>query len=93
MFDHDYHVKIIDFATSMTNNQQLSAKIPKGPNRKAPYMQENNDTDRCNSLMIGTEEYVAPEILKGGEGTYASDLWSLGIMIYQWIVGHTPFKG
>ena len=43
--------------------------------------------------MIGTEEYVSPEILKGGEGTYASDLWSLGIMIYQLIVGNTPFKG
>jgi 3-phosphoinositide dependent protein kinase-1 len=27
------------------------------------------------------------------EVTYASDLWSLGIMIYQFFTGKTPFKG
>ena len=38
-------------------------------------------------MIIGTEEYVAPEILKGEDGSYASDLWSLGIMLYQFLVG------
>jgi serine/threonine protein kinase len=29
MFDHDYHIKLIDFATSLTTNPKLSVKIPK----------------------------------------------------------------
>jgi serine/threonine protein kinase len=33
MFDHEYHIKIIDFATSLTHNPKVSAKIPKRPNK------------------------------------------------------------
>lgn len=28
MFDHDYHIKLIDFATSRVNDPKISAKIP-----------------------------------------------------------------
>ena len=42
---------------------------------------------------MGTEEYVAPEIINNQEATFASDLWSLGIIIYQVFTGKTPFKG
>lgn len=43
--------------------------------------------------MVGTEEYVSPEILQKKQVTYSTDLWSLGIMIYQFFTGLTPFKG
>lgn len=43
--------------------------------------------------MVGTEEYVAPEILTKEKVTYATDLWSLGIIIYQLYTNKTPFKG
>jgi len=35
-----------------------------------------------NYSMVGTEEYVAPEILLKIDPTYATDLWSLGIIIF-----------
>ena len=44
--------------------------------------------------MVGTEEYVSPEILQKKQVSYATDLWSLGIIIYQmYTPGKTPFKG
>ena len=42
---------------------------------------------------MGTEDYVSPEIIKNEESTFASDLWSLGIIIYLFYTGKTPFKG
>jgi 3-phosphoinositide dependent protein kinase-1 len=43
--------------------------------------------------FVGTEDYVAPEIVKNQEATFSSDLWSLGIIIYLAFAGKTPFKG
>ena len=45
-----------------------------------------------NSL-VGTEEYIAPEIITDSSLSYASDYWSLGIILYQLFCGKTPFKG
>ena len=36
---------------------------------------------RINSL-VGTEEYLAPETLSDTDLSYASDYWSLGIILY-----------
>lgn len=42
---------------------------------------------------MGTEDYIAPEIIKDEDPTYAADLWSLGVIIYQLFTGKSPFKG
>ncbi len=39
-------------------------------------------TLKYNMSLIGTQDYVAPEIIKSEKATFASDLWSLGIIIY-----------
>lgn len=52
----------------------------------------NENEDKCNSI-IGTPEYMAPEILKGEEYDYGVDWWSLGCVIYDMMSGKPPFTG
>jgi eukaryotic-like serine/threonine-protein kinase len=43
--------------------------------------------------MIGTLAYMAPEQLQGGEATPASDIYALGLVMYEMITGRRPFPG
>lgn len=42
--------------------------------------------------MAGTMAYMAPEQLHG-KARYASDQYSLGIVVYEWLTGDRPFQG
>ncbi|GHH76167.1 hypothetical protein GCM10018781_46830 [Kitasatospora indigofera] len=42
--------------------------------------------------LIGSPEYIAPERIRGEEGNPASDLWSLGMMLYVAVEGHHPLR-
>lgn len=49
-------------------------------------------TARSNSF-VGTEEYLAPEVINGtGHGSEV-DWWALGILTYELLFGTTPFRG
>lgn len=43
--------------------------------------------------LVGTPEYIAPEIVAGQEADARSDLYSAGIVTYQMLAGHTPVTG
>jgi serine/threonine-protein kinase len=43
--------------------------------------------------LIGTPHYLAPELIEGGEATQASDLYGLGCLLYECLVGEPPFAG
>ena len=43
--------------------------------------------------VIGTPEYLAPELADGGDPSPASDLYAVGIVLYELVSGVTPFAG
>ncbi|MCW2740406.1 MAG: hypothetical protein JWR45_828 [Blastococcus sp.] len=45
------------------------------------------------TTVIGTPEYLAPEVADGATPTAASDLYAVGIMLYELVAGVTPFAG
>lgn len=43
------------------------------------------------SQVVGTSQYISPEELKGQGGDARSDIYSIGVMLYEMVTGHLPF--
>ncbi|KAJ1018722.1 hypothetical protein NDA13_006409 [Ustilago tritici] len=90
------HVMLSDFDLSARATQRggAPAMIRQATPNSVPLV----DTRSCiadlrTNSFVGTEEYIAPEVIKGCGHTSAVDWWTLGILIYEMIFATTPFKG
>ncbi|MBK9072240.1 MAG: protein kinase [Myxococcales bacterium] len=47
--------------------------------------------DGDDGAILGTPEYMAPELISGATPSFASDLYAVGVILYELITGRTPF--
>jgi len=45
------------------------------------------------SQVMGTPEYISPEQVKGKRGDARSDIYAMGVMLYEMLTGKAPFQG
>jgi hypothetical protein len=51
------------------------------------------DRPGLTTIVAGTPNYIAPEVLDGGKVSYASDVWQLGVILHELLYGRRPKWG
>ena len=53
--------------------------------------QETQQLTQAGSV-IGTLQYLAPELIRGGAADASGDIWALGVLLYEMVTGRVPFE-
>jgi eukaryotic-like serine/threonine-protein kinase len=74
-------VKVLDFGLAKRIAEKSDAEGAPNPNLTA------------TGIVLGTPNYLPPEVLRGGPADARSDVWALGVVLYEMAAGRLPFDG
>ncbi len=77
LITHDGEVKLLDFGVAKFLNPELMG---------------DNLSQTQTQFRVMTPEYASPEQVRGGHITTATDIYSLGVILYELLTGSRPFK-
>jgi Tol biopolymer transport system component/predicted Ser/Thr protein kinase len=83
MLRRDGYVKVLDFGLAKLTEQ------PTTDVTTAAQARVKTDT----GMVLGTSSYMSPEQARGLAVDARTDIWSLGVVIYEMVVGRPPFEG
>lgn len=84
MLRRDGYVKVLDFGL---------AKLAQEPSGSGGRKPTSDDIDASSGLLMGTVKYMSPEQAQGLDLDARSDIFSLGVVIYEMLAGRPPFDG